>query len=231
MASHSALTEEGRTRIRNFHGRIKSYLLLWIVIGIGVVVGGIFVKTQFGYQPLQRLYLNQYLKASIKSLIPSKRPSKYILLVRIVADRTTGVESVVACTDDEVTPIRDDDGRVKFDPKLGPFFRLREGIPHKYFYWTTIWQQDDQMYSWLRDHIYQGLSPIGLFWFCFPPLPLVVIVGMIVSIKVDIRTNREYEEGSLLRGIRLLQHREYGRETKEFAGLGLPVLSPERRLR
>jgi hypothetical protein len=231
MASHSALTEEGRTRIRNFQGRVGSYLVLWVVIGVGVVVGGIFLKTRFGYQPLQRLYLTQYIKASIKSLIPSKRPSKYILLVRAVDDRATGSEHVLGCTDDEVTPVRDETGRVRFDPKLGPFFQLKEGIPHRYFYWTSVWQSDAQMYSWLRDRIYQGHSPIGLYWVCFLPLPLIVIGGMIVSVKVDLRTNREYEEGRLLRGIRLLQRREYARETKKITGLGLPVLGPERSLR
>jgi hypothetical protein len=227
MASHSALTEEGRTRIRNFQGRLGSYLLLWSVIGVGVVIGGIFLRTRFGYLPLQRLYLTQYIKASIKSFIPSKRPSKYILLVRVVE----GGDQVLGCTDDEVSPVRDETGRVRFDPKLGPFFQLRVGIPHKYFYWTSVWQKDAQMYVWLRDRIYQGRSPIGLYWVCFVPLPLVIIGGMILSVKVDLHTNREYEEGRLLRGIRLLQHREYARETKEIAGLGLPVLAPERRLR
>jgi hypothetical protein len=231
MASHSALTEEGRTRIRNFQGRLGSYLVLWAVIGVGVVVGGIFLKTRFGYLPLQRLYLSQYIKASIKSFIPSNRPSKYILLVRVVDDRATGRDQVVGCTDDEVLPIRDEAGRVRFDPKLGPFFQLQKGIPHKYFYWTSVWQKDDQMYQWLRDRIYQGHSPIGLYWICLVPLPLIVIGGMIVSVKVDLHTNREYEEGRLVRGVRLLQHREYAHETKEIVGLGLPVLGPERRLR
>ena len=231
MASHSALTEEGRTRIRNFQGRIGSYLVLWAVIGVGAVVGGIFLKTRFGYQPLQRLYLSQYIKASIKSFIPSKRPSKYILLVRVVDDRVTGSDLNLMCTDDEVLPIRDETGRVKFDPKLGPFFRLQAGIPHKYFYWTSVWEKDDQMYQWLRDRIYNGHSPLGLYWVCFLPLPLIVIGGMIVSVQVDLHTNREYEEGKLLRGVRLLQRREYAHEAKESAGLGLPVLGPERRFR
>ncbi len=62
------------------------------------------------------------------------------------------------------------------------------------------------MYVWLRDRIYQGHSPIGLYWVCFVPLPLIVIAGMILSVKVDLHTNREYEEGRLLRGIRLLRH-------------------------
>jgi len=227
MASHSALTEEGRTRIRNFQGRVASYLLLWAVVGVVVVVGAIFFKTRFGYRPLQRLYLAQYIKASIKSVVPSKRLSKYILLVRTVDDR----EPLLGCTDDEVSPLRDETGRVKFDPKLGPFFKLHGGIPHKYFYWTTVWKNDAQMYQWMRDHIYQGHSLIGLYWVCFLPLPLILLSGMLVSVKVDLRTNREYEEGRLLRGVRRLQNWEYAREIKESKGLGLPVLRPERRLR
>ena len=227
MASHSALTEEGRTRIRNFQGRVASYLLLWAIVGVAVVVGAILLKTRFGYRPLQRLYLAQYIKASIRSFIPGKRLSKYVLLVRTVDGR----EPLLGCTDDEVSPIRDKTGRVKFDPKLGPFFKLHEGIPHKYFYWTTVWKNDVQIYQWMRDYIYQGHSLIGLYWVCFLPLPLIIISGMFVSVKLDLHTNREYEEGRLLRGVRRLQHYEYAREIKESKGLGLPVLRPERRLR
>lgn len=228
MASRSALTEEGRTRIRNFQGRLTSYLLLWVVIGIGGVIGAIWVKTRFGYLPLQRLYLSQYIKTSIKSFIPHKRPSRFTLLVTIIDDLASGQERVIACTDDQVTPIRDDSGRVKFDPKLGPFFRLHDGIPHKYFYWTTVVQTDSEMYAWMRDHIYDGHSLISLYWMCFVPLPLILIAGMIASVKLDVRINREYEEGHLLRGIRLLKPAEYAREMRETSGLGLPVFRPGR---
>ncbi len=228
MASRNALTEEGRTRIRNFQGRLYSYFLLWIVIGIAVVIGGIWLRTRYGYFPLQRLYLKQYIKASIKSFMPRKQPSHYALLVRVVDDRSTGKEQVIACTDDQVTPVLDETGAVKFDPKLGPFFRLQEGIPYKYFYWRVVPQKDYEMYLWLRDHIYQGRSLIGLYRICFIPLPLIVIAGMILSVNLDLRVNREYEEGRLVRGIRLLKHTEYAREMREIGGLGLPVFRPER---
>jgi hypothetical protein len=52
---------------------------------------------------------------------------------------------------------------------------------------------------------------------------------MIVSAKLDLRINREYEEGRLLRGVRLLGYREYARETERICGLGLPVLRPDKR--
>jgi hypothetical protein len=228
VASHSALSEEGRTRIRYFQGRFYSYVILWILIGLGVVIGAIWLRTRYGYLPLQRLYLAQYIKSSLKSFLPRKRSSNYILLVRVISDSATGRDVVIPCTDQEVTPVRDEMGRVKFDPNLGPFFRLREDVRHKYFYWKVEPQNDIQMNSWLRNQIYDGHSLIGLYWLCFTPLPLIVFVGMIASVKLDVRINREYEEGNLVRGIRSLKHSEYSKETKGVDGLGLPVFRPER---
>ena len=229
VASRSALTEEGRTRIRNFSGRLNSYLVLWVLIAVGLVIACIWVRTRFGYLPLQRLYLSQYVKASISSLIPRKRSSKYTLLLRVVEGSSSHPEIILGCTDAEVNPVRDETGRVKFDPKLGPFFSLKEGVPHKYFYWGSVSQTDSQMYLWLRDRIYHGHSLIGLYWICFLPFPVVVIAGMIASVKIDLRINREYEEGKLLRGIRLLSHAEYARESDQVNGLGLLVFGCDRR--
>jgi hypothetical protein len=229
MASTNAFTEEGRTRIRNFQRRVSSYLIVWIFVAAAATVGCIYLRTRYGYRPLQRLYLSQYIKASIKSFLPLKRPSQYTLLVRVVPDETTGKERVFGCTDNQVTPLRDETGRVKFDPKLGPFFSLQPGITHKYFYWRPLPQMDKQMYLWFRDQIYDGRSLIGLYCFCFLPLPLIVASGMFASVKLDMRMNRDYEAGELLRGVRILKPKEYAREHKrQKAGIGIPALPPER---
>jgi hypothetical protein len=224
MASRNAFTEEGRTRFRNFQRRVWTYFLLWVVVGLALTGGSIYLKTRYGYRPLQRLYLRQYVRASIKSFLPLKKPSKYTLLVRVVDDPATGKEQLLGCTDDEVTPVRDETGRVKFDPKLGPFFSLHEGISHKFFYWRAVWQMDKQMYPWLKDQIYGGRSLAVLYGICFLPLPLIIALGMLVSIKLDLRMNSEYEAGDLLRGVRVLKPREYARETgRQETGIGLPV--------
>ena len=229
MASKSAFTEEGRTRIRNFQRRVSSYLIVWILIAVATAVGCVYLRTRYGYRPLQRLYLSQYVKASIKSFLPLKKPSRYTVLVRVVSDTATGKDLIFGCTDDQVTPIRDSTGRVKFDPKLGPFFELQPGIPHKYFYWRSLPQMDRQMYVWFRDEIYDGRSLIGLYWICFLPLPLILAVGMFASVKLDLRMNRDYEAGDLLRGVRILKAKEYAREIKQRkAGIGIPALRPER---
>src|ERR1044072_1695955 len=225
MASTSAFTEEGRTRIRNFQRRVSSYLILWILIAVAGSVGCVYFRARDGCRPLQRLYLSQYIKASIKSFLPLKRPSKYTLLVRVVRDEVTGNERIFGCTDDQVTPIRDETGRVRFDPKLGPFFELQAGIPHKYFYWRSVPQMDNQMYVWFRDQIYDSRSLIGLYWLCFLPLPFILAVGMFVSVRLDLKMNRDYEAGELLRGVRLLKAKEYSREIRlRRLGVGIPAL-------
>ena len=206
-----------------------TYLVLWIFVGLCVTAIGIYLKTRYGYRPLQRLYLTQYVKASVKSVLPLKKPSKYTLLVRVIDDPATGKEQVLGCTDDQVTPIRDDAGRVKFDPKLGPFFSLQEGLPHKFFYWRAVWQMDKQMYPWLKSQIYESRSLVGLYCVCFLPLPILIALGMIISIKLDLKMNSEYEAGDLLRGVRVLNPREYAREIgQRESGVGIPACIPRR---
>jgi hypothetical protein len=228
MASQNAFTEEGRTRLRNFQRRVSSYFIVWILVGVAVTVGACYLRTRYGYRPLQRLYLKQYVRASLKSFLPLKKPSKYMVLIRVIRDPSTGKDLVFGCTDDQVTPIRDETGRVRFDPKLGPFFELQAGIPHKYFYWRSLPQMDKEMYVWFRDQIYDSRSLIGLYWLCFLPLPFILAVGMFVSVRLDLKMNRDYEAGELLRGVRLLQAKEYAREIKpRRLGVGIPALRPE----
>ena len=229
MASTSAFTEEGRTRIRNFQRRVSSYLIVWMLIGVAIAVACVYVRTRYGYRPLQSLYLSQYIRASVRSFLPLKKPSKYTVLVRVVHDTASGEDLVFGCTDDQVIPIRDDTGRFKFDPKIGPFFRLEPGIPHQYFYWRSLPQMDKPMYIWFRQQIYDGHSLAGLYWFCFLPLPFVVALGMFISVKLDVKMNRDYEAGDLLRGVRHLNANEYAREIKgREAGIGIPALRPEK---
>jgi hypothetical protein len=88
---------------------------------------------------------------------------------------------------------------------------------------------DKQMYPWLKEHIYEGRSLLGLYWICFLPLPVIIAVGMLISIKLDLKMNREYEAGDLLRGVRVLHPSEYAGEIgQRETGIGLPVFIPRR---
>ena len=85
------------------------------------------------------------------------------------------------------------------------------------------------MYPWLKDQIYEDRSLVGLYWICFLPLPVIIAVGMLISIKLDLRMNSEYEAGDLLRGVRVLQPKEYAREIgQRETGIGLPAFIPRR---
>src|SRR5262249_33667059 len=156
------------------------------------VLATICLRTRYGYRPLQRLYLSQYTKASLRSFLFPTKTSKYTFLIRVVDAPNGSTQHIIRCTDEEVEPIRDDYGKVRFDPKLGPFFRLRDGIPHRYFYWLTTSESDREMDLWFRSSIYMEHSIIGLYWFCLLPFPAVVTAGMILSVKLDLRINREY---------------------------------------
>jgi hypothetical protein len=51
---------------------------------------------------------------------------------------------------------------------------------------------------------------------------------MFVSVRLDLKMNRDYEAGELLRGVRLLKAKEYSREIRSRRlGVGIPALRPE----
>jgi len=50
---------------------------------------------------------------------------------------------------------------------------------------------------------------------------------MLISIKLDLKMNSEYEAGDLLRGVRVLNPREYAREIgQQESGVGIPAFMP-----
>jgi hypothetical protein len=88
---------------------------------------------------------------------------------------------------------------------------------------------DKQMYPWLKNQIYEGRSLVGLYWFCFLPLPILIALGMLISIKLDLKMNSDYEAGDLLRGVRVLNPSEHAREIgPRETGIGIPAFIPRR---
>src|SRR5919199_1266164 len=141
MANYTLWTEEGRTRLRNFQKRVNSYFVLWLVVGMMATVGSIYLRTRYGYEPLQRLYLQQYILSLFKSFLPKTKPSKYTFLVRVVEDKASGNDFILGVNDREVKLVADDKGKVKYDQGL-PVFRLKDGIPYKDLRWMMVEQQD-----------------------------------------------------------------------------------------
>lgn len=200
---------------------------MWLLAGF-LVGGGLFwLHLKYGLRPLQRTYLKPYALASLKTSASKKSQAKYRLLVRTVSDPQTGKETLLRVTDDEAYPVLDASGRIARDPKLGLVFRLRPGIPHKYFYWQTGRGRDAEMYAWMRANIYDGA---GFFGMCMPMLMIgggVFFVGIVWTVIRDRRANKRYEKGRPIRGTRQLTPKQYEREQHDATGLGITVYNPK----
>ena len=228
MPGTNPFTEEGRTRFRNFQRRLVSYFALWMFIGIGIAYAGFWFTTRHSFAPLQRLYLKQYALSSMKAILPKKKPSRYSLLVRVMTDPATGKDVVLGCTDAQVEPVLDAQGRLTGDKKTGPYFRLKAGWERKFFYWRVTTANDASMRAWFRQNIYGGRSLLGLFYPVFAVSFFVIFTGTITTVALDRRINRRNEEGERLRGTRALTPKEYEREMKARAtGIGLEVVAQE----
>lgn len=229
MNHTDVFTEEGMTRLRNFRRRAAGYFAVWLLAGF-LVGGGLFwLHLKYGLQPLQRIYLKSYVFASLKTLVSKRSQAKYIMLVRTVSDPQTGKDTLLRVTDDEAYPVLDAGGRIARDPKLGLMFRLKPGVPHKYFYWQTGRGRDTEMYAWMRANIYDGA---GFFGMCAPMLTVggvVFLVGIVATIIRDRRANKKYEQGRPIRGTRLLSPKEYEHEQRAATGIGIVVYERKER--
>ncbi len=165
-------TEEGMTRLRNFNRRAATYFALWIIVAIVTGGGLFFAQVRYGLKPLQRIYLKQYVIASVKTIFSDKRQSRYTFLVRtdvdLSAKKPVPKEAFIRVTDTEVEPVLDENGRVVRDPKSGLQFKLNPGISAKYFFWRPGRGRDIEMWTWMRANIYEGRSLLGMSTFRCP---------------------------------------------------------------
>lgn len=229
MHSNSPFTEEGRTRLRNYQRRLNSYLGVWLVMGL--MAGGAlaYYQVKYGFKPLQSLYLKQYAKASIKSYLPLKKPSRYVLLVRSVIEPLTGKDVVKGCTDGDVEPMLDASGRQIYNRNVGPYFRLRPGVEANHFYWSPVVRPNKEMYLWMKEHIYGGRFLLLFFWPSFVAILGIFGCGTIYMIVMDTKKNREYEEGTLIRGSVLRSAAKFMKEQKGAKGIGIRVYGADLR--
>ena len=229
MAHTNVFTEEGMTRLRNFQRRTAGYVAAWLMCGALVALALFWLQIRYGLEPLQRTYLKQYVRCSLRATVSKRSQSTYILLVRTITDPATKKETLVRVTDAEAEPVLDARGKIVRDPQLGLMFTLRPGIPHRYFYWQVGRARDAEMYPWMRTKIYDGQSFLGL---CAPMLMIGGVVffsGLIATMVRDRRANQRYEQGRAIRGTRQLSPQEYEREQEAVSGIGMVVYDRQER--
>src|SRR3989441_3464489 len=115
------LTEEGRTRRKNAARRVCVYATLMFLIAGASSYGIHRYWVSPSLTPLQRVYFKQYLKSTYRSYLPNAR-SRYTTLARTIADPQTRKDDQLAVVDEQVDPVFDDQGRIKFDPNHRPIF-------------------------------------------------------------------------------------------------------------
>lgn len=230
MANTNVFTEEGMTRLRNFKRRTAGYVAAWLMCGAMVAFALFWLQIKFGLQPLQRTYLKQYVRCSLRATVSKRSQSTYILLVRTIAHPQTGKDAMLRVTDADVEPVLDARGKIVRDPKLGLMFTLKAGIPHKYFFWQVGRGRDAEMYPWMRAQIYEGTSFLGM---CAPMLMIggvIFFTGLTATIIRDRRANKRYEQGRAIRGTRELTPQEYEREQEATTGIGIVVYDRQERV-
>ena len=229
MANTNVFTEEGMTRLRNFKRRTAGYVAAWLMCGLMVALALFWLQIRYGLQPLQRTYLRQYVRCSLRATVSRRSQSTYILLVRTATHPATKKETFVRVTDEEVEPVLDARGKIVRDPQLGLMFTLKPGIPHRYFYWQVVRARDAEMYPWMRVNIYEGT---GLFGMCAPMMMVggvVFFFGLTATIIRDRRANQRYEQGRAIRGTRELSPQNYERQQEAATGLGIVIYERQER--
>jgi hypothetical protein len=219
MASRNIFTEEGRTRFRNFGVRLRSYLIVFLILG--ALAGGFWFanRTRGEMGALERLYFRQYAKATVMSWISPARLGRYTLLM----------SGAIGVTDELVYQVRDEQGRPARN-QYGWVFKPNAGVRIDEPRWRLVRAAHGAMEGWLRRNIYGGETLPGLFAQALAVCLLITAAGTALALLIDQRVNRDYEEGDRLRGARLVEPAEYAKEVPGADGLGLLVKSakPER---
>jgi hypothetical protein len=211
------LTEEGRTRSKNAARRISAYaVLMFLIAGAsGYGIHRYWVSSDL--TPLQRVYLNQYLKSSYRSYLHNTT-SRYTTLARRITDPQTRKEVTLAVVDAQVDPVLDDERRIKFDPNHRPIFRIKDGVEFKRFFWAESINPDVKAYQWFRDTIYSEQTIPDIWRPAWLGAILIFLFGTLALTGLDVFAQVRYLKGEPLRGTRELLPKAYAREHRKQLG-------------
>jgi hypothetical protein len=151
LKKNNIFTEEGQTRFRNTLRQVRFFFLIMVFVALGCGYGIHYFYVQPSLTPLQRIYLRQYLRSTVKSYF-ARSQSRYTYLVITVNDPKTKRDVEIGARDDQVTPDLDAEGHTKIKNKL-PVFRLTADIKVKEFFWKQQVTTDVDAYGWFRKAI------------------------------------------------------------------------------
>jgi len=187
------MTEEGITRSKNFRRRIRSYVLVMVVVA---VIGGYGVNryyTRSHLNVLQRMYLPQYELAILQSCLPAKWD--YYTLVAASNDVTVIDEETPYTTDENIEPVQDDEGQIKLYKSGLPIFRLKRITDDKVPVWVVTSSSASDRYAWLRSQIYKGRTLLDIWKPTIGIGVLIFLFGVALSVLIDSFINRITRRG------------------------------------
>ncbi|HKR15658.1 MAG TPA: type IV secretion system DNA-binding domain-containing protein [Pyrinomonadaceae bacterium] len=221
MRKNNIFTEEGQTRFRNTLRQVRFFLLIMVFVAVGCGFAIHYFYVWPSLTPLQRIYLRQYLRSTVKSYLPRSQ-SRYTYLVITVSDPKTKRDLEIGARDEQVTPALDAEGRTKIKNKL-PVFRLTADIKAKAFFWKRQVTPDANAYEWFRKAIYDDQSIIDLWRPAWLGASVIFVVGIVVLTTLYQVFQHRYVKGEQVRGTRKLTPRAYRKEHRKHTGFAVTV--------
>ncbi len=228
MKKNNIFTEEGQTRFRNTLRQVRFFLLIMVPVALASAYGMHRFWVMPNLTPLQRIYLRQYLRGTVKSYLPRSQ-SRYTYLVVVVSDPKTKRDVEIGIRDEQVTPELDAEGRVKIQNKL-PAFRLTADIKFKEFFWKQQVTKDADAYRWFRNAIYNDQSIIDLWRPAWLGAVLISVFGVVLLTILYQLFQHRYVKGEQVRGTRKLTPGEYRKEHRKHTGYAVKVYPQVRNL-
>lgn len=221
MKKDNIFTEHGQTRFRNSLRQVRFFLVLMIPLALagGYAIHHFWVRPNL--TPLQRVYLRQYLRSSVKSYL-SKSRSRYTYMLAVVRDPNTGGDVQIMVPDSIVDPQLDADGRIKVKDRY-PVFRLKPNIQAKKFFWANELITDKRAYEWFRRAIYEDQSVIDLWRPAWLGAIMIFVVGTGTLSLLYRLSQQRYVKGEQVRGTRELSPKQFRKEHRKHTGYAVPV--------
>jgi hypothetical protein len=227
MTPFNLFTEEGRTRFVNASGRYCLYALLWLLLSLSAGVGTYFLYVRGNLTPMQRVYYPQYFtsawRSTLSGVLPLVSKSTYVVLVGETYDPRTKRSRYWAVTEDEAAVVLDDEGYVACGRDGMPRFLIGQDVNYRRVFWNRTLDGNERRYEFFRDSFFLGQTFTKMLAPSFAAFLGLFVCGLGATVSFDVRQNRRYLRGALVRGPHLLSPRRYARSFRHAQGLGIKV--------
>lgn len=146
-----------------------------------------------------------------------------MVLVGETYDAGTKRSRYRAVTEGEAAAVLDEDGYVARGRDGMPRFLIRDDTEYRRVFWNRTLDGDGRRYEFFRDGFFAGQSFTKMLAPSLAAFLGLFACGLGATVSLDVRQNRRYLRGELVRGPHLLSPRQYARRFRQATGLGIKV--------